>query len=419
MKSGFYQALGALESFPVLDTVTKEVVGINIPKIVVTRSDTERLDVAVSEIGNTVAFGVGGVLADQVFRKAFESAQSAGASAFQKQCATVGRSFGIYSVIFSLMWAMPFVRNYITARKTGSVKFTDVIESGYSKKSGDQHEHKSVLQDALADYRGRVLTILGLGMGGAIASVGLGRLAASSQQQIGKSFLNKFCTSRMGENLLLKGGQFAKFGGWPALLFWGVPAYGGWLHASRDPYEKKEQVLKFANFVACFFGPPVLMNRWFQNKCQQAFPRTKLKEWSYEAINNAFSANSAAQQKALGLWAKKNLVGLGSSILLLGTMPQLMNIYLTKRRIQRDLQARQVQSTHKPNLFRQNPPGSMNGQAFYHVQGQRPIPVISEGFGYMQPVYARQNYINPYRQKASVQVAPYLPATQFYRPVVF
>lgn len=418
MTSVWYQALGALESFPVLDTVTKEVVGINIPKIVVTRSDTERMDVAVSEIGNTVAFGVGGVAAEQLFKKAFETAQQASSKSVPYQWAVIGRSLGIYSVIFSLMWAMPFIRNYITAKRTGSVRFTDVIASGHRHQPGDAHDRKAALQHALDYYRGKALTILGLGLGGAAASVGLTRLAASSTREIGKDCLKRIFNSWAGKNLLLKGGQFSKFGGWPALLFWGVPAYGGWLHASRDPYEKKEQVLKFANFVACFFGPPVLMNRWYQNKFQQAFPNVKLKELSYSAINKTFSGNEAARNKALSLWAKKGILGLGSSILLLGTMPQLMNIFLTKRRIQRDFKASQAQVPqprpfYPPPTIRQ---GETENMDFGFSSAQAYVPTT---FRNMQSPYPYHPYRQLQQNRPPYPIPTYTPAAQFWRPVVF
>lgn len=339
-----YGVLGALESYPVLDTVTKEVVGINAPKIALTRSDTERKDVAISEIGNTMAFGVGGVLVDQLLKRTFAGAQKAGASQTAQRWAVLGRSLGVYSTIFSLMWAIPFIRNYVTAKQTGSVSFADVIKANHHH-SGTSHDQKAVLKEALSYYQDQARTILGLGALGTVASAGLARLAAQKEawpHRLEKLFNAKFMNHNVMNTLLLKEGRFAGFGGMPALLFWGLPAYGGWIHASRDPYERKEQWLKFVNFVACFFGPSVLINKAFQGKFDSRFPQLKASGSGYEAITKVLAAQPEQKAAALKLWAGKNVLSLVSSIALLGTIPQLINWYLTKERMKRD-QASQPQ----------------------------------------------------------------------------
>ena len=65
---------------------------------------------------------------------------------------------------------------------------------------------------------------------------------------------------------------------------------------------------------------------------------------------NRFFKLSATEQplvadklkQAEWLWMQKSGLGLLSSIVLLGTMPQLMNIHLTKRRVQRDVAMKQA-----------------------------------------------------------------------------
>lgn len=322
------------------DTVTKEVVGINVPKIVMTRSDTEQKDVAISEIGNTMAFGVGGLLVDQVLKRSFAGVQKAGASQTAQRWASLGRSLGVYSTVFSLMWAMPFIRNYITAKQTGSVSFADVIKANHHHPE-NSHDRQAVLKDALSYYQGQAQAILGLGALGTVASAGFARLAA--QKEIWAKPLEKLFQHQWMDSLLLKGGKFAGFGGTPALLFWGLPAYGGWIHASRDPYETKEQWLKFINFVACFFGPPVVIDKLFKGKFNSRFPQLKDVGFGYEAITKTLDAHPEKKATALKLWAGKNALSLFSSIALLGTLPQLINWYLTQERMRRD-QARQGQT---------------------------------------------------------------------------
>jgi hypothetical protein len=84
------------------------------------------MDIAISAVGNMgAAFGAG-ALVDRMAARFFKKAQQAGQKAGQKlgkdaaRWAVIGRSGVIFSTVFSLMWAMPFVRNYIMAKRTGS-----------------------------------------------------------------------------------------------------------------------------------------------------------------------------------------------------------------------------------------------------------------------------------------------------------
>lgn len=324
----FFSLLGRLESQGVWDTMTKEVVGINAPKIAITRTNTERLDVAVSEIGNTIgAFGTG-LAMDRFLGKAFSGAQAAGGKS--AQWAVLGRSTALFSAIFAIMWAMPFIRNYVTAKRTGNVNFTDVIGAKGIVRSSERD-----VQDAVAGYRNKALGILGLGLAGAVAGAGGAMLAI--RRGAGLGVLTKlFSNGWLNRNLLLKNGSFNDFAGLKALLFWGVPAYGGWIHASRDPYEKKEQLLKFGSFVGSFFGPQLLFDRYFKGKFARLLPDGV--EATYKDMTAALAKapGNARLQEALKFWKIKSLGGLATSILLLGVTPPLINIWLTSRRIRRD-----------------------------------------------------------------------------------
>jgi hypothetical protein len=393
-----------------------------------------------------LAFGVGGLAADQVFRKIFQKAQSAAATQTQQRWAELGRSMGIYSVVFSLMWAMPFVRNYVTAKRTGRVRFTEVIEANKHQESDGRHEHKNALQETMAYYRNRVLTILGLGGAVAAGSVGLTRWAASSKE-ISKDFLHTLSDSWIGKNLLLKGGEFARFGGWAALLFWGVPAYGGWLHASRDPYEKKEQLLKFGNFVACFFGPSIALQAYFSRKLKGLnLPDVggEVVSLSYDSIQKAkqlINKSNLESQTAIlnqlhhaeSLWLKKSALGLVSSIVLLGTMPQLINIHLTKRRLQRDSKMKpaatrrfeKVGIAYGRSSARQATVGYLPQASV--GENARKIPSQNPSQGSPVSLYAGQYYpplaapVKPF-QSGTAYAKPLptcMPGAQFWRSSVF
>lgn len=320
--------LGQLEKRTLLDTMAKEVVGINAPKILFTRSKDERIDAATSEIGNTFGLiAVGGIL-NWGLKHLFKGVQAMGGRA--EQWAILGRTGALYSSIFALMWAMPFVRNYVTALRTGKTSFTDVINSGAY---GAQKED---VRTAMAHDKRKVWQVLGLGGLATALFTGLGLLAAKKQAGLGL-LKGLFSNNWIREKLLLKNGSFDDFSGLKAVLFWGLPAYGGWYDASRDPYEKKEQLLKFASFVAGFSGPQLLLGRYFKKTFEKLLPAGV--EAKYLSITQALAKETsplvkANLEKALGTWKKKSLYSLLLSIGLLSAT-QLLNFHLTGKRMAR------------------------------------------------------------------------------------
>lgn len=320
-----YHFLGKVESAPILDTMLKEVVGINVPRVVLTRSEDERKDAFYSEAGNTIGFFGAGAALDQLLIRALDPKKLQKQGAWAARIGVLGRSAALFSTSFAILWAMPFLRNYLTARSTGGVQFTQVIGANAAQASAH------TLQASQQEYKRNALTILGLGLAGSVMALGGARLAIVNRW--GRKAVNRWFKNPKGwvHHLTLKDGRFANFGGLPALLFWGVPAYGGFIHASRDNYERKEQLLKFFNFTACFFGPSLALKKLYQRKLQAvAGPKAEL---TYQYITQKL--RGSAREKALKIWAAKSGLSLLSSIVLLSSMPQLINIYLTKRRLER------------------------------------------------------------------------------------
>lgn len=319
-----YNVLGKVESAPVLDMLVKEVTGINIPKVALTRSQDERRDAFYSEFGNTIGFFGAGLGINMALNQILNTQQLRKKSLLAYRWGVLGRSAAIFSTGFAILWAMPFIRNYLTAKKTGSIRFTQVIGAHDPQESMDYS-----LQHNLADSKRKSLAILGLGLGGTVLATAGSRLAIAKGW--GKKAVNQLFKNPKGwiHSLTLKDGQFANFGRVPALLFWGVPAYGGWLHAARDSYERKEQLLKFVNFVTCFFGPSLLLQKHYEKKLKQVVG--KKATLSYRSITRNLSGKT--RDKALKIWATQSGVGMLSSIILLSTMPQLINIYLTRQRL--------------------------------------------------------------------------------------
>ncbi|MBY0405146.1 MAG: hypothetical protein K2X66_14695, partial [Cyanobacteria bacterium] len=171
--AGLVNFLSLMERQPLWDTMAKEVVGINAPKIIFTRSNDERIDVATNELGNTVGFVATGFLLEKALDFLYEKAVPASKKALEntKTWEALGRSFTLYSLIFSVMWAMPFIRNYYTAKRTGQVQYTQVIGAKNVHQPWHQDESKSEnkghatnqVQEKMAEYRNKALTTLGLG----------------------------------------------------------------------------------------------------------------------------------------------------------------------------------------------------------------------------------------------------------------
>jgi hypothetical protein len=354
-----YKKLGYLEAHSINDTLAKEVLGINIPKILCTRTMNEKVDVATSEIGNTIAFTTGGLLLNKLLDFSFTQAKKGIRLPLSQKGEEFWRSTALYSAVFSLMWAMPFIRNYITAKRTGFTDFSSFIvdKPQFTKNNSNTDQ----LESSLKGYRKKAKSILGMGALGAFLSIAIGSISLRTgigmkqiESLINSPSLYHSLHKKMGlpsvpenllqkvfkgitdirfKDLLLKKGQFSNFSGLPALLFWGVPAYGGWIHASRDPYEKKEQLLKFASFTACFFVMPLLIKKFIDRLFHKRFP--EVSTINYKTIQKTFVKQPKVLEAALFLWAARYVASLGSSILLLGVMPQLINIKLTEKRMKR------------------------------------------------------------------------------------
>jgi hypothetical protein len=345
--------LSALEQSPVMDTAARDTLGNNIPKISMARTSTERMDVAISQIGNTLAFVFGGTAVDQLLKRWFAKAQQGAVESTPYRWAVASRSVAIYSTMVSLMWAIPFIRNYVITKRTGSVSFSDVIKSGGAK--GPATPEQTAALDASLKYnKKKALTILGIGAAGIVGPAAFGRWAASCGKQAGKEFgRNVFKVidgSPLTRPFMLEGGHFAKLAGVPSMLFWGIPSYIGWYHASRDPYEKQEVAIRAVNFVACFFGPTPLINKGLHDYFNKTY--AGVKDMTFAAVQKALKDGDISKethQAAEKFLVKKNLGTLGVSIVLLGVTPQLLNIFLTKKRMMKNEQLKRLQGSALPN----------------------------------------------------------------------
>jgi hypothetical protein len=141
--------------------------------------------------------------------------------------------------------------------------------------------------------------VLATGVGLTMASVlGLGLLAGKARTEPGSMVTHRLenswkkTFSTVFNQFDLKGeGAYQIGGGWPTLLFWGLPAYLGWIHASRSSNERRERILQMGNSIFWFFGMPVLGKRLWNRKFINLANHEKLwdKEFTKRIKGNASS----------------------------------------------------------------------------------------------------------------------------------
>ena len=219
---------------------------------------------------------------------------------------------------------------------------------------GSENKQQADVESAKKDYLKKAAIAIGLGAAGTVLATLGGKLAIKNGKELGQrawQFVEKWG---------LKNGSINDFTGLRAVLFWGVPGYAGWMHASRDKHERKETLVKFAAFVFSFLVPQKLLGKSYANKFKNLLGEGV--EATHKNITQKLSGE--AQQTALKHWRNKNLLGLASSIVLLGTLPLLLNIYLTKKRMQKT----EAPTNSTPPL----PAGNLQIKPF-EQWGQRPV----------------------------------------------
>ncbi len=349
----FTPALIKLEKNPLAQTIVKDIFGFNVPKILATRTPEERMDVATLELSNTaitlgasltlpflVRYPVHWLSKVKLSELSGEVVQQA---APQVKLARLGAALGFLFPFASAFWSAAFFRNYITAKRTNTANFEKIIgleNGGYEKTPEDS------LQEELDYQLGMTKKVLLTGMGLGLASLfGFSIAAREMAKKVAEKGV-KSLSKRMEwffEHFQLEGKNANQVNhGLATFVFWLAPAYLGWLHAARGDNEWKEQALKAANATLWFslftpFGLNPLLKKYFrkwvvptrQNESRIPLYKELLTDSRYKRV----------RAQLLKLKDKQFGAGLLVTILMLGLTPQLLNIYLTKRRHERDMAA--------------------------------------------------------------------------------
>ena len=338
------RGFGWLEHHPVSDIVLKEAIGSNAPKTLVTRTKDERIDVATGQFGGTIAFLTGGwavqKAAHALFNKISPGVLELPNTEPKRLWAVLGASYAIFATQGALYWAVPFFRNYLTARRSGHENFLQVI-GAESLKSNKPQVKSTKLKDRLDYFRAMPLKIVA---GGALATASILGLSALKIRQ-NKPFGQM---AKLLNGIALKDGLMRNYNRWASFWFVAVASYVGWIHAVRDKFELKEQLLQFGTFVTAFFLPQPLIESQFKKITEKSLPDYANKLFqnadgsmadrlTLENIERVFKSAKgktlAKSMKAQNLCIAQNLLGAGFSIVMLGTLPQLLNWELTKKRL--------------------------------------------------------------------------------------
>lgn len=391
--------LSFLEAHPLVELTFKDVLGSNAPKITLTRSWKERLDTATLELSNTGITLFSSLLLPRLLRYPVSKLSGVPVSnlsreipyALQNQTsnaiklARLGTSFSFFFPFAAAFWAAPFFRNWLTLKRTNSANFEEIIGlNGVEQNKRSPEEEK-------AFQKKRAWQIFGGGLAlGAASLLGFSAAARGVSAKEGQALWKNLSTKLdihwrkqwtwLFDKFELKGrGAYQIAGGPATLIFWGLPAYMGWVHAARSNNERRERLLQSANALFWFFFAPVLTG-WLWHKpflAQAGKPELWKKEFlnairenmepggdfstkfknrianlKYNDIHNYFNGTAEQKQQLIRLknW-KFAISGLAIPISSLALV-QLLNFRITERKIKSATQTRQNTPTgNSPIMF--------------------------------------------------------------------
>jgi hypothetical protein len=265
--------LSGLEKRPLAELLFKDVLAFNVPKISLTRTWAECLDTATLELANSSITLLSSLAVPPLLRRPaswlsgipmekLNGVLSKTANTPVK-LARLGIAFGFLFPFAAAFWAIPFFRNWLTMERTQSGDFESMI--GFKDKGKEQQKPTRSFEEEKDYHKNKALNILltGVSLGVAslvglstaarrMANAGTGSLWGKArnvlENRYGKAwenFANNYDLKGESANQVAPGGA--------QLLFWGLPAYVGWIHAARGNNERRERTLQAFNGMFWFF----------------------------------------------------------------------------------------------------------------------------------------------------------------------
>ena len=333
------QIFRLLEQNPIVDTLAKDILGFNIPKLALSRTKQEFWDIAPLEFGNTTITVVSTLFLPALLRypvKAMSNLKSmrpllgdvTEKLTSQAKLARLGVSFGFMFMFAGAFWAMPFFRNWLTLKQQNTANFEALL--GYKTKNAPVKNCEEEKQFQLY----RMLGALGVG-------VGLGAASMAGFSWMAKNIKGKMLSKPLDflfRQFALKGNSANQIpSDLATYIFWAFPAYAGWVHAARGAHERREQFIKGINSSIWFsLLTPFLRKTIFLPQFNKVVLLAGKKAFnampSYNAIEQL--TKGSLQRKLKLLKGRQDMTSFGITICMLAFSPQLLNIYLTRKRLE-------------------------------------------------------------------------------------
>jgi hypothetical protein len=281
-----------------------EVLGTNLPRIALTRTPQERLDVFTDEAASSVGFFGGGLLLDKWLEKHFAQSFAAGGNA--ARWARLGKTFGVGSTLAGFLVGVSFLRNYVTAQVNKTSQFSQIIQpqAGVTDSRLSQEKTKALWLSGLSLAAGLLGSLAAVMMThrqikGQIPWDTLNQLPVNGLMRKGMQGFHHLLGKRSPfgtplktgklrladflDNRFLFGGkaflnnpakrQFLDLTNPAAFAFWVLPTYTGYFTGARSHLERMEALIKFLNFTGSFFFLPPFMEKSLLPAIQRTFPK--------------------------------------------------------------------------------------------------------------------------------------------------
>ncbi len=284
IRSRLAKGLNFIENNQFYGSMFTEVVGCNIPKVLMVASEKERHEQFIMQFLNTTVIWGGGSLYDKFLEKAlFKSSKhydhmmkgigDPGWIEDAKEWHAIGKTAGMFGLIAPWMFTLPCLRNAFTVWQSGATNFAQM--SGLQAYDRNDPEHQAQEKEALrknlsifaiANVGGLALGLVGAvaarrGMDAAMEGKALSGVLKGYKSAV-KGFDKNFKSlpligsKKEGDSILFKDGQFSNFAGLPLVVSWILPGYLGYLAFIRDPLEAFEAVLGTAVALFSFEAGP-------------------------------------------------------------------------------------------------------------------------------------------------------------------
>jgi hypothetical protein len=291
IRNGLTKGLHFIDNNQFYGSLFTEVVGCNIPKVLMVASEKERHEQFIMQFLNTSVIWGGGSLYDKFLEKALfkpskhydnmmKGIGDVGRIQDAKEWHAIGKTAGMFGLIAPWMFTLPCLRNAFTVWQSGATNFAQMSGlQAYDRKDPKHQaeEHKALKKNlsifAIANVGGLALGLVGAvaarrGMDAAMEGKALSKGLKGFRNAVRGFDANfkdwplvgsqepKNSKAYQDDSILFKDGKFSNFAGLPLVVSWILPGYLGYLAFIRDPLEAFEAVLGTAVALFSFEAGP-------------------------------------------------------------------------------------------------------------------------------------------------------------------